>query len=237
MSRSLLAALLVLALPVAVHAQEPRIFLSWGTPSDSAISSTVSWTAGDTSRVDTLCFSFDPGRDTTLVGATAVVSFRAVSGDSLVSFWRSAGGVNPPHGMKFEFANVAGAGYPFPFESFGIGDFGYTRPGRTIGELRFIFAVAASRAARVRGGKRYGLGRVLVRRPPAGTPMCDQAICVEWADATLAYAPGKEPHVNTGITYAGINTTAGERGCGVPNPVSAAGTGKPKGKKGKKSSP
>ena len=217
------------------HASEPKIYLSWGAPYGlPGASTSISWTGGDTTRVDTLFLSFDPGKDTTLVGATTTMWFRALSGDSLGPLWWSTGRLNPPHGMKFEFANTPVAGHPFPWESFGIGDFGYTRPGRTVGQVRFLFAVAATRAAHVQGGKIYGLARVLLRRPPATAPGCDQSVCVEWGEATLAFAPGREPHITEGVTYVGLNATGGERGCGVPtNNVSAA-SGKPKSKKTKK---
>jgi hypothetical protein len=235
MRHPLLVALLALAAPAMALADEPKIYLSWGAPHGlPGASTSLSWTGGDTTRVDTLFLSFDPGKDTTLVGGTLTVWFRALSGDSLSLLWQSAGGLNLPSGMKFEFANTPVSGHPFPWESFGIGDFGYTRPGRTVGQVRALFAVAASRAARVQGGKLYGLARLLLRRPPGSAPGSSQSVCVEWANATLAFAPGREPQVNEGITYAGINATGGERGCGVPtNNVSAA-SGKPKSKKTKK---
>jgi len=236
MSRPLLAVLLVLAAPAFALADEPRIYLSWGAPHGlPGASTSLTRTCGDTTRVDTLFLSFDPGKDTTLVGATTTLWFRALSGDSLGPLWWSPGGLSAPRGMKFEFANTPVPGHPFPWESYGIGDFGYTRPGRTVGQVRFLFAVASTHPAHVQGGKIYGLARLLLQRPPASAPGCDQSVCVEWAEATLAFAPGREPHITEGVTYAGINATGGERGCGVPtSSVSASGTGKPKSKKSKK---
>lgn len=218
MRRLVLVVPLLLCAPGLGRAGEPKLYLSWGAANDlPGATSSITWTCGDTTHVDTLYFSFDPGRAcSTFVGMTADISIRSLSGDSLGPLWQSPGGRKLPRWMKFEFGSSPGSGYPFPWEDPGVAGSGYMMSGRTVASLRAIIATSQERWARVEGGRRYGLARLLLRRPPAGSVGCDQPMCIEWEYATMAFDIKDEPKVSDGVLYAGINATAGDRGCGLP---------------------
>lgn len=229
--RTLLTTLLLLCGASFARADDPRIYLSWGAANGlPGASGSLTRTCGDTTRVDTLYLSFDPGRAcSTFVGMTATVWFRALDGDSLGPLWQSAGGRTLPYGMTVEFSRVAASGYPFPWSAFGIGHPAYGKPGSNASRLRLIWAVMPENGSIVEAGKLYGLARVLMRRPAAGSPGCEQPVCVEWTEATMAYRPGDEPSVSTGVRFVGINAAGGEHSCSVaPSPVApgAAKSGK-----------
>jgi hypothetical protein len=207
--------LLVPGTATSARAGEARIFLSWGAANDlPGATSRLARTCGDTSRVDTLYLSFEPGRAcSTFVGITANLWFSSMDGDSLGAEWQAGEARALPRGMKLEFGRDLASGYPFPWESPGIGDYGYLRPVKTAGQLRIIYAVSSRSVARVEGGKRYGFARLLVRRPAAGAPGCEQRVCVGWTEGTLAYSTQEEVSVTEGVKYVGINAAVGEHSC------------------------
>jgi hypothetical protein len=232
MARSLLVTLLVLGASTVARAGEPQIYLSWRAAHDlpGAARSLVR-TCGDTARVDTLHLSFDPGRAcSTFVGMTATVWFRALDGDTLGPLWHSPARGMLPRGMTFEFARDKSSGHPFPWESPGFGSAGYVKSAPAAGRLRIVYAVLPQAGARVEGGRRYGLGHLLQRRPAAGAPGCRQPVCVEWTEATMAYRIGEEPVVSSGARFVGINAEGGDHACSAaPAPAKS---GKPKSQAG-----
>ncbi len=224
MMRSLIASLLILGGGATLaRADEPRIYLSWGAANGlPGAASSLTRTCGDTTHVDTLYLSFDPGRScSTFVGMTATLWFRALDGDSLGPLWRSPEVTELPDGMSVEFARDTASAYPFPWASTGTGFSGYVKPINTAGRLRILWAVIPQAGARVEAGKVYGLARLLLRRPAAGAPGCAQPVCVEWTEGTMAYRPGDEPGVSQGVRFVGINAAGGEYGCSAaPRPAS-----------------
>jgi hypothetical protein len=242
--RRLLTAALILCGGTLAHAQgrvadstdagaPGRIYLSWGAgyglPGAAA---SLARACGDTTRTDTLYLSFDPGRAcSTYVGMTATVWFRSLDGDSLGPIWRSPGGMSLPLGMKVEFPRDSTSAHPFPWAGYGIGFPGYARPGSNAGRLRLVWAVGPLDGARVEPGRLYGLARILLRRPAAGTPGCTQPVCVEWSEGTMAYRTSEEPVVSAGARFVGINAAGGEFSCSTAPPSVAPTTRPGKAKK------
>jgi len=208
---------LLLATPGAAQAEEPRVFLSWGAPHGRpGATGSLLQTCGDTTLVDTLHLTFDPGRScSTFVGMTATLWFTALDGDSLGPLWQTRGGTSLPPGMTLEFASDSTNGDPFPWTGQAIGTGGYVKMVPKSTRLRLIYAVPPAGGARVEGGRHYALARLLVRRPAAGAPGCDQPVCVGWVEGTMAYRPGDEPVVSSGARFVGINAEGGEHSCGA----------------------
>lgn len=195
-----------------------RIYLSWGAGYGlPGAASSFTRACGDTSHVDTLYLSFSPGRAcSTFVGMTGILWFRALDGDTLGPSWEPAAGRPLPSGMTVEFSREIASGHPFPWNSFGFGHAAYAKASGNAGRIRLIWAVALQGSPAVEPGKLYGLARLLLRRPATGTPGCDQPVCISWSEGTMAYRPGDEPSVSTGVRFVGINATGGELGCEAP---------------------
>ena len=229
--RFLLATVLILGGATLARAQgdaeaEPpgRIYLSWGAGYGlPGADSSFTRTCGDTSRVDTLYLSFDPGRAcSTFVGMTATLWFRSLDGDSLGPLWESPGGTNLPAGISVEFPRDSTSAHPFPWSGFGIGHHGFAKASKTAGRIRLVWAVGPGNGARVQPGRLYGLARLLLRRPPAGASGCGRPVCVEWNEGSMAYRPGDEPGVSTGSRFVGINAAGGRLGCNsAPEPAAS----------------
>lgn len=238
--RSFLVAGLILCGAAFAHADgEPdstdtgaggRIYLTcgagYGLP---GADSSFSWSA-DPGRVDTLYLSFSPGKAcSTFIGMTANVWFRALDGDTLGPVWNSAGGTTLPAAMTVEFQEPKASGYEFPWKSFGIGHPAYVKTSPSAGKIRLIWAVMPANGIRVTPDSRYALARILITRPPAGTPGIGQPVCVEWNEASMAYRPGDEPVVASGVRFVGLNVAGGTHGCSAPpGPATPARSGKAK---------
>ena len=221
--RWLLTSLLICCGASMARADDGRIYLSWGAgyglPGSAA---SLARECGDTTRVDTLYLSFDPGQPcSTFTGMTATVWFRPLDGDSLGPLWQSPGGIALPPGMKVEFARDSTSAHPFPWAGYGIGFPGYARQSSHLARIRLIWAVGPHDGARVQPGRLYGLARILLRRPAAGAPGCDQPVCVEWNEGTMAYHPTLEPVVSAGMRFVGINAAGGEFSCSTAPPPKA----------------
>ncbi len=223
MLRLLALTLLGLCLAFPAPADEARIYLSSHAPHGLAgADSSLVWACGDTTRVDTLYLSFDPGRAcTTFVAMSANLWFHALTGDSLSGLWAPVGAYGPPRGIKVEYGPGSASDPPSPWQSFGAGLVAYVRPSRTAGMLRLVYAVPPQGGATVEAGRRYSFARVLLRRPAAGTPGCDQPVCVEWLEANMAYSIQDNPKITEGVKYVGLNTASGLYGCVSP-PASTA---------------
>lgn len=195
MLRSLSLTLLILcAAPAWVGADEPRLYLSWHAPYGlPGASDTLIRACGDTSRVDTLFLSFDPGRAcVTFVGMTATLRFRAQAGDSLGPQWGAPGAGPLPRWMRLEWAPDSSSGCPSPWSTRGFGFGGY-RKLEGQGVLRMVYAVPSGDTARVEPGRRYGLALLLLRGLPLEGPFCRQPVCVEWTSATMADGSKETP--------------------------------------------
>jgi hypothetical protein len=210
-----MALLLLASLPGAAAAGDPRMFLTWHAPYGlPGASDVLARTPGDTTAIDTLYLSFDPGRSTaTFVGMTASLDLRGANpdtpGDSLSPAWNPAAGSLPPRLMRVEFPLDPPAAAPSPFLGSSYSLISYKRA-RLTGQLRLVYAVPQDAAAPVDSGKVYTFARVALRRP-ADPAWCRQAVCIEWAQGSFAYRMGDEPRFERGgERFVSINSPGGE---------------------------
>lgn len=210
-----------------------RIYLSWGAGYGlPGADSSFSWKGGEAGRVDTLYLSFSPGKAcSTFMGMTASVWFRALDGDTLGPIWSPPGGKKLPDFMNVEFQKPQASGYAFPWNSFGIGHPAYAKTSSSAGSLRLVWAVMPDNGVKVTPGTRYALARIILTRPPAGSPGFGQPVCVEWNEASMAYRPGDEPVVASGVRFVGLNSAGGTYGCGNAPPPEASRSSSGKAKK------
>jgi len=205
----LMAALLtVFAGPSA--ADEARLLLSWRAPFGFSRALENLSAPCDSSGVDTLYLSFDPGRDApTFLGMSATLYFHAAEGDSLGDFWRIADMNQRGSPLRASFDSDSARGFQTPFESPGAGEGRYDYSAGS-GRIRMIYAVAANAASPVKAGHMYGLARVMVRHPRSGMGGCGQPICVEWHVATLAFGASDVVDENRGARLVSINSPNGK---------------------------
>lgn len=215
MIRFLTLTLLVLLGALPARASEPRIYLtSHAAYGHAGADSSLVWTSRDTSRVDTLYLTFEPGRAcSTFVAMTAKVWIQALGEDSLSSLWAAGEKQTPPSWIKVEYGRGAGWDPPFPWQEFGTGISGYGRPSPRAGVLVLAYAVSARTGATIAAGQRYSFARVIVRRPPARTPGRDRPVCIGWVEAVLSYSLRESAKAGEGVRYVGLNAAAGSYGC------------------------
>jgi hypothetical protein len=213
--RRALVVLLLGFLPKSAAAGEPRMFLTWHAPYGlPGASDSLTRLPGDTTAVDTLYLSFDPGRSSsTYIGMTASVDFRGTNpralGDSLSPAWNPAAGSTPPRLMKVEFPLDPPAACPFPWQGSGFSIIGYKRSPHT-GQLRLVYAMPQDAAAVVDSGRVYTFARLVLRRP-AVAAWGRQALCIEWARGSFAYSAGDEPTFDHGgHRFVSVNSPGGE---------------------------
>ncbi len=218
MLRSLSLILLVLC-AASAWADEPRLYLAWHAPYGlPGASDTLSRACGDTSRVDTLFLSFDPGRATrTFVGMTVTLKFQAQPGDSLGPLWAATGAGAPPPWMRVEWAPDSSSGCPSPWTTLGVGGHAYRKDGGQ-GLMRMVYAVSLLEISRVEPGRRYGLARILLRGLPRGVLGCHQPVCVEWTAATMSYGVGQEYPVDGKDSRVSLNSPVGQVCPPAPEP-------------------
>jgi len=205
-----LAARAAAASKAASAPTEPRIFLSWnapfGTPGATA---TLTAACPDSAAYDTLYLSFDPGRTSPdFRGVSATLYFHAAEGAALDDYWKRAGGGINGSPLRILFDSDPERDFVTLASDRGTGAPSYDFVSGS-GRLRFIYAGPMGSIPVLEGGKRYGLARILVRRPAAGTSGCGVPMCVEWFSARLAYGTSEEKDTNRGERWAALNSPDG----------------------------
>lgn len=182
---------------LAASPRENRIFLTARAPyGDPRALSTLVPVCGDTTYRDTLYLCFEPATDeSTLYGFSAEVYVYAEPGDTLGSFWAMEhGGVNNG-GLVVEFGPDESFPGPQPWPVRGIGTALYDRTPQS-GRFRCVYAMPIHQAAPVEAGRRYILGRLLLRARHSGLSGCERPVCIEWHTATVQYRAGQKVVVN-----------------------------------------
>src|SRR5215831_18883 len=197
MIRTAASILLLILLAGAAHAAEPQLYLSWKVPYGEPGALEAISPPCDSSGVDTLYLSFDPGRDApTFAGISASLYFHAPDGDSLGAYWRFDDINNRKESpLRVVFDPDSIPGFETPWKSQGMGGPHYDYvPGS--GRIRMIYAVPNTGLGGISAGHRYGFARLLVRHPLKSQGGCGQPICVEWHVASLGFGPSDEADVN-----------------------------------------
>ena len=205
-----LGSLAVLAVLLAAPAMagESQIYVSWHAPHGSPrATDNNNWACSDSTRTDTLYLSFDPGRNSrTFNGFTATLFFHALKGDSLPPYWRMSTARGDTASVRMQADPDPNFACPQPWAVAGMGRALYLWT-PNFGRLTLIYAVGTRQAIPVDSGKVYCLARVLIRH---GTPRiagCGRPLCIEWAQAGLAFRVGEDQRVRMGgVRYASINS-------------------------------
>lgn len=212
---------------------ESRIFLSWhapyGTPGATDL---LQFTPGDTTREDTLYLVAEPGTDSkTTYGYKATLYFRTVGNDTLSPYWRMGessdmGKLVKTHMQREDTLGLSPIG-PQVFSAPNLKvecnwDPKLALPtawprGNAISlfrcdwtryscRVRIGFVVPSDHLFTVEYGKRYTVGRVILRRPAADVPNAAQPICVEWGIMSTTYGTDDDRETVRGDRWVAINS-------------------------------
>jgi len=158
----------------------PRLYLSWHAPYGSPrASDTLSVPCGTEGGPDTLYLTFETGANSgQFIGIDSKLYFRAAVGDTLGPHWQ-AGDQN----IQVQFSTDSVPGCTRPWRGAVWAAYSYYDRTMGSGRLQISNIRPPQRAVAVSDSVPYLYGRLLLARPPAGLPRCDQPICIEWAFA------------------------------------------------------
>ncbi len=206
------------------HAEHARLFLSWRAPwGHAGATPTLQPMLRDTAATDTLYLCMQPGRSSsTFNGFMATLEFRCAPGDTLGDFWAFERTGANAGGLGVQFGPVPEFPCPQPWAAAGAGRPAWTRT-PTGGRLRLVFAVPYTQPGSVDSAGVYALARVLIRHQRARLAGSAQPLCVEWTEASLAFALKDEPVVRQGERFVSWNSPHGAvcdtwRSSGKPEP-------------------
>lgn len=197
------------ALPAERREGHPGMFLSWNAPYGlPGASDAISVSCDDTTRVDTLYMTFDPGEDVAnLLAVDATLTFRAAPGDSLGPFWDMARSGANPWNLRLEFDEPP-PGCPSPWPVSGSADLSY-RLRKDAGELNLSYFVPASQSGPVAGGSRYFYARVMIRLRRGYLKGCGQPVCIELSRLLVGLREGGRP-ITAGERFVSWNSPGGK---------------------------
>ena len=178
---------------------EPQLYLTWHEPyGEPGASSALHVSCDDTTGVDTLYLSFDPGRFCRgVVSVSGVLLFHPCPGDSLADFWSFKRGSANEGGLLVDFANILFPCYR-PWEGVPSRSAAYydKRSGR--GRLDLFCWIPAERSSSVFGGSVYCFARMRIDRRRAHLRGCARPVALEWAAAYINCKDGKEIQIRRG---------------------------------------
>ena len=186
------------------RADEAQLYLTWSTPWGTRRAAQARTPAcADSTREDTLVLSMVTGRDAErFTGFTAQLVFHATGSDTLGPWWHMEGkGGENAGSLRTEWATNPQFTWTQPFRAQGQG-FVILERTPTSARLKMVYAVPYEAATPVRRDTLYSLCRVILKhRPDRALAGCSQPVCVEWADATLAFGAKDEPRVRRGERF------------------------------------
>jgi hypothetical protein len=181
-----LAALGPMAAPA--WAKDPLVYLSWGAPWGQPGARGDLRATRDTTRVDTLYLSFDPGDVApSFVAITVWLKFRPPAGDTLGAFWHFERTEANPMSLRIE-VDVTPYGSMSPWSGAGMGMPTYQHTAEE-GTLMFVFAVPANRGMPLKAGTLYSPARVLIGHNRSHLGGHDAPLCIEWSRVEFAMTP------------------------------------------------
>lgn len=189
------------------RADEAQLYLTWNAPwGTRRAAQTRTPACADTTREDTLYLSMVTGRDAVrFTGFTAQIVFHATGEDTLGKWWHMEGkGGENAGSLRTEWATNPKFSWRQPFRAQGQG-FVILERTPTSSRLKMVYAVPYEAATPVRGDSLYALCRVILKhRPERALAGCEQPVCVEWAEATLAFGAKDEPRVRRGERFVSL---------------------------------
>lgn len=187
-----------------------RLFLTWDSPQGTRRANPAKSAAcADGKGADTLYLAFIPGRPApTFNGMTATLRFHASSGDTLPPWWQYQRGGAHAGGITVDFGPDPSMPYRQPWAAKGTGQARLEREGDAL-KLRMVYAVPLGPGAKgLAPDSIYTLARVVLRHA-AELEGCAEPVCVEWAEATLAFGLKDEPRVQRGERFVSWNSPGG----------------------------
>lgn len=163
----------------------------------------------DTLGMDTLYLCMQPGRSSpSFNGFTALLEFHCAPGDTLGDFWHFERNGRNAGGLAAQFGPDSSFPCPQPWQVSGVGRPGWV-PASDGAQLRLVFAVPYLSATAVDSATIYALGRVVIRHRNAPLSGSAQPLCIEWREASLAFALRDEPIVRRGERFVSWNSPGG----------------------------
>ena len=210
----------------APAASEPRVFLTANAPyGQPGASDRLDVACGDSTKLDTLYMVFEPGRDAEhFNGLSATVYFWPSGRDSLGPHWNFGAGTDFKR-LEVEFAPGGIPGMEVAWDGSGVSGAGY-RSTKAAGRLSLLAASPAGQGPPVKAGTLYGVARILVPRPLRRSGECGRAMCIEWAETSLAFKVGELVQVTRGQRFVTWNSPDG-KACGPMREIGAPQPWKP----------
>jgi hypothetical protein len=166
----------------------PQLFLAWHQPYGMpGATDTISFGVGDSTRVDTLYMSFEPGWDIRkFIGMWARLYFHPAPGDTLGTYWQYDYGYPNYRNVEIQFDPDGSFPCPQPWIRNGVGypDFDFDSHGARL-DLFYVNLNLAS-IVPVEAGVRYCYARVMFRQRRWDLPGSRQPICLEWTIARFS---------------------------------------------------
>jgi hypothetical protein len=201
---------------VTLPSSRPALmYLTWHAPwGQPGATQQLSFTKTDSTRVDTLFLSFDPGANAPgFIGLSAVLYFWPAPGDTLGSFWHFERDGDNSMSCQVSF-DVTGYEAMSPWKNAGMGLPRYDHT-RKRGRLPFVYAVPAGTGTQLEAHKVYCLGRVLISHRRSNLSGYRQPMCIEWGDGefgltTEVMAEGTAEGASNVVTWNSPNGAACE---------------------------
>ena len=221
----LLAGLAPLANPGASRAQasEPppnaRLYLTWRAPyGQPRATENIMASCGDSTRVDTLWMTFDPGKSVPgFLGMTGFLDIHPFPGDTLDAYWNFGEGLKVRR-LRVQLDPDSVPGMRHAWASKGAGGYGYYHS-PTLGSVRMVQAVPMQTAGPIEPGL-YAMARVLIPRPASSGP-CGRPVCIERRSSSIAFSETDDAQVTRGQRFVSWNATSGHDPCGTLRQVQA----------------
>ena len=163
---------------------EGQLFMAWHAPYGMpGAQADLEFACGDTSQVDTLYLSFEPGRDLPhFLALFGRLYLHPAFGDSLGAHWRYGRGDANNGGLLIQMDPDGTFPCAQPWMRPGMGAPRYDFD-PSLGELEIIYAVPMGDGAPVKAAERYCFARLLFKHRRCQLEGARQPLCIEWFEA------------------------------------------------------